>query len=44
MRAASPRQTVIALESGKYAPSLEPAFRMAGAFEVGVAGVFQWPR
>ncbi|HZX70668.1 MAG TPA: helix-turn-helix transcriptional regulator [Rhodanobacter sp.] len=38
------RQTVIALEAGKYAPSLELAFRMAHAFGVGVEDVFQWNR
>jgi putative transcriptional regulator len=36
------RQTVIALEAGKYAPSLELAFRIARAFGVGVEDVFQW--
>jgi putative transcriptional regulator len=37
------RQTIIALEGGKYAPSLELAFRIARAFGVGVEDVFQWP-
>ncbi|MEO7072500.1 MAG: helix-turn-helix transcriptional regulator [Rhodanobacter sp.] len=36
------RQTVIALEAGKYAPSLELAFRLGHAFGVGVEDVFQW--
>lgn len=36
------RQTVIALEAGKYAPSLELAFRIAHAFGVGLDEVFQW--
>ena len=36
------RQTIIALEGGKYAPSLELAFRIARAFAVGVEDVFQW--
>jgi putative transcriptional regulator len=36
------RQTIIALESGRYSPSLELAFRLARAFEVGVEDVFQW--
>ncbi len=36
------RQTVIALEGGKYAPSLELAFRIAHTFKVGVEDVFQW--
>jgi putative transcriptional regulator len=38
------RQTVIALEAGKYAPSLELAFRIAHAFGVGIEDVFQWKR
>ena len=37
------RQTIIALEAGKYAPSLELAFRIARAFGAGVEDVFQWP-
>lgn len=36
------RQTIIALEAGRYAPSLELAFRIARAFEVGVEDVFAW--
>lgn len=36
------RQTIIALEAEKYAPSLELAFRIARAFGVGVEDVFQW--
>ncbi|WP_166211858.1 helix-turn-helix transcriptional regulator [Cognatiluteimonas telluris] len=36
------RQTVIALEAGRYAPSLELAFRIARAFGVGVEDVFAW--
>jgi putative transcriptional regulator len=36
------RQTIIALEAGKYAPSLELAFRIARAFGVGVEEVFHW--
>lgn len=35
------RQTIIAIEAGKYAPSLELAFRLAGVFRVGVEDVFQ---
>ena len=38
------RQTIIALEAGRYAPSLELAFRIAHTFEVGVEEVFQWPQ
>lgn len=36
------RQTIIALEAGRYAPSLELAFKIARAFDVGVEDVFQW--
>ena len=36
------RQTIIALEAGKYAPSLELAFRIAHTFGVGVEDVFRW--
>ena len=36
------RQTIIALEAGRYAPSLELAFRIARAFGVGVEDVFAW--
>ena len=35
------RQTIIAIEAGKYAPSLPLAFRLAKAFGVGVEDVFQ---
>ena len=36
------RQTILALEAGKYAPSLELAFRIARAFGVEVGEVFRW--
>jgi putative transcriptional regulator len=36
------RQTIIALEAGRYAPSLVLAFRIARVFGVGVQEVFQW--
>jgi putative transcriptional regulator len=36
------RQTIIALEAGKYAPSLLLAFRLARAFGVAVESVFQY--
>jgi putative transcriptional regulator len=36
------RQTIIALEAGKYAPSLELAFRIAHAFGGSVDDVFFW--
>lgn len=34
------RQTIIAIESGKYSPSLELAFRIAQAFDVKLEEVF----
>ncbi len=36
------RQTIIALEAGRYAPSLELAFRIAHAFGTTVGDVFHW--
>jgi putative transcriptional regulator len=36
------RQTVAAIEAGKYGPSLEAAFRIAQVFGVGIEGVFEW--
>ena len=36
------RQTIIALEAGKYSPSLELAFRIAHAFGRTLDEVFQW--
>lgn len=36
------RQTVAAIEAGKYSPSLEAAFRIAQVFGVGIDDVFQW--
>lgn len=36
------RQTIIALEAGKYVPSLGLAFRIARAFESTVEDVFQY--
>lgn len=36
------RQTVIALEAGKYAPSLELAFRIARSFGKEIGEVFHW--
>jgi putative transcriptional regulator len=36
------RQTIIAMEKGKYAPSLELAFRIAIAFEVPLEEVFEY--
>jgi putative transcriptional regulator len=36
------RQTIIALEAGKYTPSLLLAFRLARAFSVGIEALFQF--
>ena len=36
------RQTIIALEKGKYVPSVELAFRIAKAFGVSLEEVFQY--
>ena len=36
------RQTVIAIEQGRYSPSLESAFRIARLFGVGIEDVFGW--
>jgi len=36
------RQTIAAIEAGKYSPSLEAAFRIARVFGVGLEAVFQW--
>ena len=36
------RQTIIAIEGGKYAPSLTLAFRIAKAFDVPIGEVFQY--
>ena len=36
------RQTVAAIEAGKYSPSLEAAFRIAAVFGVALEDVFQW--
>lgn len=41
-RAGVTRQTIIALEAGRYAPSLTLAFRIARVFAVKVEDVFQW--
>jgi len=39
-RAGVTRQTIIAIEAGKYTPSLALAFRLAQVFDVGVEKVF----
>ena len=36
------RQTIIALEAGRYAPSLELGFRIADALGVRIEEVFLW--
>jgi len=36
------RQTVIAIEQGRYSPSLESAFRISRVFEVELEDVFGW--
>ncbi len=36
------RQTVIAIEAGKYSPTLELAFRIADAFGVQISEVFSY--
>ncbi len=37
------RQTVIAIEQGKYSPSLELAFQIAHVFRVPLENVFHYP-
>jgi putative transcriptional regulator len=37
------RQTIIAIEQGRYSPSLEMAFQIARAFDVPLDHVFQYP-
>jgi putative transcriptional regulator len=41
-RAGCTRQTIIALEQGKYVPSIELAFRIARSFGVTLEDVFQY--
>ena len=36
------RQTIIAIEQGRYSPSLEAAFKIARVFGVGLEEVFQY--
>jgi putative transcriptional regulator len=36
------RQTILAIEKGKYVPSLDLAFRIARRFEVSIEDVFQY--
>ncbi|MFE6997052.1 helix-turn-helix transcriptional regulator [Microbacterium sp. NPDC057659] len=37
------RQTLIAIEQGKYSPTLEIAFQIARAFDVRLEDLFQYP-
>ncbi|QFZ16223.1 helix-turn-helix transcriptional regulator [Saccharothrix syringae] len=37
------RQTIIAIEQGRYSPSLETAFRIARVFGVQLGDVFHYP-
>ena len=37
------RQTIIAIEQGRYSPSLEVAFMIARVFGVSLEAVFQYP-
>jgi len=37
------RQTLIAIEQGKYSPTLELAFQIARAFGVGLDDLFHYP-
>ncbi len=37
------RQTIIAIEQGRYSPSLETAFQIARVFDVPLDEVFQYP-
>ncbi|WP_433729916.1 helix-turn-helix transcriptional regulator [Actinoplanes sp. CA-051413] len=37
------RQTLIAIEQGRYSPSLEMAFRIARVFRAPLDNVFQYP-
>lgn len=43
-RAGVTRQTIIAIEQGRYSPSLEVAFKIAQAFGVPLERVFEYPR
>lgn len=37
------RQTIIAIEQGRYSPSLEMAFQIAQVFKLPLDDVFQYP-
>jgi len=38
------RQTALAIEQGRYSPSLEVAFKIANVFNVPLEQVFQYPQ
>ena len=38
------RQTIIAIEQGRYSPSLEMAFQIASVFRVPLDDVFHYPK
>lgn len=40
-KAGASRQTIVALEAGKYTPSLEMAFKIADVFNVPIGEVFE---
>jgi putative transcriptional regulator len=42
-RVGATRQTIIAIEQGRYSPSLEMAFRIANVFGVALNDVFHYP-
>ncbi len=41
-RVGASRQTIVAIEKGKYSPSLELAFKIALTFEVPIGDVFSY--
>jgi putative transcriptional regulator len=43
-KAGASRQTIIAIEAGKYSPSLELAFKIAEAFGVTIGEVFRYEK
>ena len=36
------RQTILAIEKNKYAPSLSLAFKIAKVFKTGIENIFMW--
>lgn len=43
-KAGASRQTIMAVEAGKYTPSLDMAFRIADVFDVPIGEVFECSR